>query len=296
MNKNEIVEYVKSRIANKENEILDEVSKSVAYWVLTGCKYEIDYTENLPYDHSGEINRVDEQLDKNMYETLGDFLEEYTGNKYATYCSGCGWGYDTYEKEIEYIVRELIYPIVEECFNEIKESSPESINALTGLVLGEDDEYEIYEAFDDYLYGEDIDAQYYIEEWKDLKFKDIFKRGEFAAKRQIEEERKALEYRRSKDAEYKILAEKLFDKYVSLCGPKIEFISKNDSRYIGHQFGKRKDVLGYLDKVTYNSIKDILNSNFTKKELAILSKYKLITTNSVELILEKGIDLYKDAE
>lgn len=296
MTKNEIVEYVELRIGDKENEILNEVSKWVAYWVLTGCKYEIDYTENLPYDYSCEINKVNNQLDKNEYETLGDFLEEYTGDKHASYCSGYGWRYDTYEKEIEYIVRELIYPIIEECFNEIKESSPESINELTGLVLGEDDEYEIYEAFTEYLYYENVEAQYYIEGWKDFEFKDIFKRGEFAAKRQIEEEKKDLEYRRSKDKEYKIIAEKIFDKYVSLCGPKIEYISNNDSKYTGYEFWKRDNVLVYLDKVTYNGIKDILNNNFTKKELAILSRYKLITTNSVKSILENGIDLYKDAE
>lgn len=292
MTKKEIIEYVKQKIANKENEILNEVSKSVAYWVLTGCKYEIDYTENLPYDYSGEINRVSKQLDKKDYETLGDFLEEYTGNKRATYCSGCGWSYDTYKDEIEYIIMELMYPIIKECFEDIKESSPESINKLTELCIGEDDECEIYEEFKECIFYDNIEIQYFIEKWEKLNFNDIFERGEFLAKRQIEEEKKDLEYRRSKDKEYKTIAENLFKKYVSLCGSKIEFIANSNSKYTGHEFGKRENVLIYLDKITYNGIKNILSLNFTKKELAILSRYKLITTNSVQYILESDIDFY----
>ena len=293
MNKHEVVEYVKQKIQNKEDELLNEVGKKVAYWVLTGEQYDVDYSDTLPYDYSGEIHKVSEGLDKNKYDTLGDFLEEYTGNKSATYCSGCGWSYDNYADELEYIVRPLIYTIIDECFHELKTTEPEAINELTGLVVGENDEEEIYESFDDYIYCENVAALSYIEEWKELSFKDIFKRGEFAAKRQLEEELKIAEYRRSKDAEYRVIVEDLFKRYITLCGSKIEFIAANNDKYTGHQFWKRQDVSNYLDKIVYNGIKDILNANFTKKELAILSSYKLITSNSVKLILENGIDLYE---
>ena len=296
MNKHEVVEYVKKKINEQEDEILNEVGKNVAYWVLTMEKYDVDYSDTTPYDYSGEIHKVGERLNKNNYDTLGGFLEEYTGNRSATYCSGCGWSYDNYEKELEYIVRPLIYTIIDECFQELKITNPQSINEMTGMTIGEDEEEQIYESFDDYIYCENVDALAYIEDWKTISFNDIFKRGEFAAKRQLQEELKEIEFRRIKDTEYRSIAEELFKKYIYLCKEKIELIASTNPKYTGHQFWKREDVSTYLDKIVYNEIKDILNENFTRKELAVLSRYKLITTNSVTFILEDGINLYDKSD
>ena len=58
-------------------------------WVYDGC----------PYDHSGELVR-DGYMNTDI--TLGEFLEEYTGDMKATYISGCGWEYTRYEEGVSF--------------------------------------------------------------------------------------------------------------------------------------------------------------------------------------------------
>ena len=58
-------------------------------WIYDGC----------PYDYSGELVR-DGYIDTNI--TLGEFLEEFRGDKEATYISGWGWKYTRYEEEVSF--------------------------------------------------------------------------------------------------------------------------------------------------------------------------------------------------
>lgn len=291
MNEHDVIELVKNKIKDRENTLLNKIAEKVVYWFLKGEKYDIDYSQNVPYDCSGEIYMVSEKFDKNDYSSLGDFLDEYTGNREATYCSGCGWGYPTYGDELDYFLTELLCEIYEECFNFLLAENPSVITAITGFDCMNTDNEFLFSCFYD-LMGSEIFTSYYIDQWRNIAFEDIFNRGEFVAKRKLNEELKLAEYRQSKDAEYIAAAEDLFNRYVNLCGEKIELITASNSKYSGRHFRQTKDVFIYLDKVIYNEIKDILNTNFTQKELAILSKYKLITTNSVTCILEGNVDLY----
>lgn len=296
MNKLDVVDYVNKKIEENEDIILNKISEKVAYWLLTSCKYEIDYTEIVPYDRSGEIYKTNDKLNKDDYEKLDDFLEEYNGDRSPSYCSGYGWNYDTYKEELEYIMEPIINDIIYSCFQELKTLEPQLISEITDTRIYTCEEEEIYDEFHEYLWYNDISTLSYMEKWKELSFSDIYSRGEFSAKRKIEEETKVSKYKQLKDNEYRVVADDLFNKYISLCGDKIEYIANNDSRYTGHQFYTRANIFNYLDKTVYDGIKDILNINFSKKELAILSRYKLSTTNSVKSILESNINFYDDDE
>ena len=63
-------------------------------WSYDGCSY----------DYSGELIR---DGDINIDITLGEFLDEYTGSKWATFESGRGWSYTRYEKEVSHDLLEI---------------------------------------------------------------------------------------------------------------------------------------------------------------------------------------------
>ena len=67
------------------------------------------------YDNSGEL-REDGYVSLN--QTVADFLEnEYSGNKVATFTSGMGWHYNSYEDELHYltieIAAEIMFPAIQ---------------------------------------------------------------------------------------------------------------------------------------------------------------------------------------
>ena len=82
-------EFIKAKLIRQ---IRDELSPIPVHYEL---KYVYD-----PYDHSG-ILVEDGYI--SLDQTIGEFLEnEYSGNKEATYESGRGWNYLTYNDEISY--------------------------------------------------------------------------------------------------------------------------------------------------------------------------------------------------
>lgn len=91
------------------SEILDlirnEAQDAIHYiWKDDGC----------PYDHSGIIIPHG-KIDKNT-TTVWEFLQfEYTGNKVATYESGLGFSYETYDEKISYDTLDIAYKIMCEC-------------------------------------------------------------------------------------------------------------------------------------------------------------------------------------
>lgn len=87
-------EFIKTKLINTLREFLDPIPKHYDWKV-----------DNNPFDYSGVIveNGI---IDLN--QTILNFLnEEYTGNKVATYLSGMGWHYETYEDELQYTTMEI---------------------------------------------------------------------------------------------------------------------------------------------------------------------------------------------
>ena len=66
--------------------------------------------DNNPFDCSGVLI---EDGNITLNQTVTDFLQnEYTGNKTATYMSGMGRSYDTYEDELGYLTLEMASEIM----------------------------------------------------------------------------------------------------------------------------------------------------------------------------------------
>lgn len=69
-------------------------------------KYE--WCENdCEYDSSGSINDTREAFAATDYETIKDFSEEYNGKSTPSYESGCGIYYDTYDTELDNLIKDL---------------------------------------------------------------------------------------------------------------------------------------------------------------------------------------------
>lgn len=110
----EIASYVDKRFEETKDFIRVKIIKEIrAYLTPVPPHYELKYDGN-PYDHSGV-------LVKNGYISLDQsvmsFLEnEYSGNKEATYTSGMGWNYYTYEKELQFstidIASSIMFPAI----------------------------------------------------------------------------------------------------------------------------------------------------------------------------------------
>lgn len=65
--------------------------------------------ERLPWDISSYPEQTDQRHPWASYETLGDFLDEPTGNTQATFCSGSGFAAETYADEMFCDVMSVIH-------------------------------------------------------------------------------------------------------------------------------------------------------------------------------------------
>lgn len=104
-NTEKIVNAVNNNFKQSKEFIKAELIKTIKNFLNPIPKHydwEVDYN---PFDYSGVIveNGI---IDLN--QTVLNFLnEEYTGNKVATYLSGMGWYYETYEDELRYTTMEI---------------------------------------------------------------------------------------------------------------------------------------------------------------------------------------------
>lgn len=85
---------------------------------LESKNYKWEYDGN-PYDSSGVLKDTG-KLNKDIkHETIGDLLEQYTGDKEATHSSGWGWHYSTYKSGLGSGLEDEVENIVFEKFNTI---------------------------------------------------------------------------------------------------------------------------------------------------------------------------------
>ena len=118
---NSNTEYIASCVNNcfelsKESLKIELIEKIKEYLNPLPMHYVWKY-DNNPYDNSGIIV---EDGTINLNQTIIEFLEnEYNGNKEATYMSGMGWRYNTYEDELQYCTIELaaniMFDIIKKC-------------------------------------------------------------------------------------------------------------------------------------------------------------------------------------
>jgi len=120
----DLEKVLKEKLKIKYEENIDSyiqiVSNWFAYSILNNKKYELDHSLDPIWDHSGRLINVDDSLDLNDYENFGDFLEnEYTGDSIASFTSGCGLYYTTYDEPLEYLTLEWLDTLVEPIINDL---------------------------------------------------------------------------------------------------------------------------------------------------------------------------------
>lgn len=110
---------VVKKVTEKFNENRDDITREIFRLIAKkaeNAKHYIWEPDNCSYDHSGLI-KEDGTVDKGI--TIREFLEnEYTGNKIATYESGCGFSYNTFDDEISYDTLDIAYRIMKESVTE----------------------------------------------------------------------------------------------------------------------------------------------------------------------------------
>lgn len=93
----------------EKDELVTQTAGFVCNAILSYPKYEVIHDYDPPWDWSGELRKIG-CLDFRDYETVKEFCEEYTGEKTATYMSGMGWRYNTFDEELlDQIIREYVY-------------------------------------------------------------------------------------------------------------------------------------------------------------------------------------------
>lgn len=97
-----IVQFVKDHPLPKEwhETKKEELLKEIAWYLENNPKYVIDYSNDPPFDSSGELRQIADHFLLSLYDTVEDFLEEYSGRCDASYSSGRGWNYLGIDAEI----------------------------------------------------------------------------------------------------------------------------------------------------------------------------------------------------
>lgn len=106
----EIAQHVDVRFEKNKAQIKSKIIEKIKGYITSlPVHFELERDDN-PFDCSGVLV---EDGDIDLNQTVVDFLQyEYTGNKTATYMSGMGWSYDTYEDELSYFTLEMAYEIM----------------------------------------------------------------------------------------------------------------------------------------------------------------------------------------
>ena len=80
-------------------------------WIMRQCRdnryVEVDIVD-FGYDVSDSPRRTAASINFSLLSTVQDFLDLYTGNTVATYCSGYGLRAETYEDRFEEFVRDYL--------------------------------------------------------------------------------------------------------------------------------------------------------------------------------------------
>lgn len=96
----EIAAYVDECFEQSKDSIKEKLIRLVRDYLSPVPIHYVIKNDHNPYDSSGILV---EQGYVSLDQTVKEFLQnEYSGNKEATYTSGMGWNYNTYEDELHY--------------------------------------------------------------------------------------------------------------------------------------------------------------------------------------------------
>ncbi|MEW6738016.1 MAG: hypothetical protein AB1489_42460 [Acidobacteriota bacterium] len=127
----QLIEAIQEEIRERYPEFKIRIAGWFAYAMLYRPKYTLTHDDDPPWDHSGRLyikcltnpgiqylTPYGDDMEKFTvanYNKLGDFLSEYTGQSNASFVSGCGLFYQTYEEDL----RELVENWIDECLLEV---------------------------------------------------------------------------------------------------------------------------------------------------------------------------------
>lgn len=101
----EIAAYVDMCFERSKEFIREKLMREIYKYLSPIPEHFIWKSDNDPYDHSGVL---EEDGLVSLDQTIMEFLQkEYTGSKEATYISGMGWRYNTYEDDLSYYTLEM---------------------------------------------------------------------------------------------------------------------------------------------------------------------------------------------
>jgi hypothetical protein len=160
---------------------LNDIKTKCIVWLEDREYYHLNYERQYePWDNSGTLELLemgDEEYDdyKNT-KTIGDFLEEYNGQKRPSYMSGHGWFYENY---INDFADELDQKLYDYCLEKYK-------------IVRDDDNWDD-ELFDDLCWKVSDYAHEFFENISDITFKSMYGEMYDSVSREYDEYTKHLE-------------------------------------------------------------------------------------------------------
>ena len=119
-------------------EFTREVSAWVAYTLLFETKHKISHSADPPWDHSGSAWDTGQPYKLADYESLGAFLEEYTGESTATFESRRGLSWSTFSDELDAMATEAASDWLLSALLALRDIAPESFALFLALAQTED--------------------------------------------------------------------------------------------------------------------------------------------------------------
>src|SRR5688572_18924149 len=95
------------------DEIEAEMASDFVRWVLRGIDIEVKHDDDPPWDSSGDARRyqADSLMLLTRYTSFADWLDNvHTGNSIASYVSGMGIFWETYQEKMRELIGELVFP------------------------------------------------------------------------------------------------------------------------------------------------------------------------------------------
>jgi hypothetical protein len=264
-----LLEALRAELHERYSELRAGVAVWFAYAILYNPKYRISHDLDPPWDNSGQLyirsmSRSDihyltpgstdqEGFDLDQYERLNGFLEEYTGQNRASYVSGCGLFYETYDEALSEFIQEWVTSIFVEVFSQ--KPNRDALLAISELadidtssaVTNDKDLYWLLDDVDSRLDNEyfsmlqlDI-VDEFLSTVREEPTTRLFEDGLLGARRQREQKIEVTERARQKEEEIEQRAKRLLEEMQSfIASSGILFLNSNKFGY--QTIGKRSEI------------------------------------------------------
>lgn len=266
MNIQDIQSIYEDRITKNYNNLLDIIAEKFAYSILYCSKFTVNHDDDPPYDCSGILKNTRLGLDIEDYKSLGDFLEEYTGDSYPSFVSGCGIRQQQYNEIFSEIVYSFVYETINDMVRDfIDDNNEDFFNLINvyGDIDFNNDNIEILD-ISDIIYEEFDMIDAYIDfnimcDLEKLDTKLLYKRGVDKAKYRKNQERIEAEKNRIRIEEERSIADKSYSK--------IEKLYKI-------RFNKDLTKVDRTDLENYRKFMKLIKANLSRKEINLIGEYK----------------------